>query len=509
MKTYMLASAVALYTPRLLGAGPDLVVNGSQTVPGGLYGTIVVKNDGLLRMNGDVVADTVICQWGTIEVEGRLTVSGDLTILGNPNGQMTVRGSNNSCHRIEVQAGVLNLCGNWSTDQMVVRAGARVQVIPFSRTIPLSGRFEVKCGTFSLESAALLDATACGSDSRGQGGGSGPGGGGYGGAGGKAFWGDSVGGRVYGDAHSLSIQMGSAGGSLGGGSIAVLADEELMVSGEIRASGGRTAGGGGSGGGVLLYGQLVNIRGKISANGGNGVDGEYHGGGGGGRIKVFYSTGVDSAELSKLSVQGGQGGWRAVSGGAGTVWVDAIPLAPALIAPSDGVVILEGKPVLRFRVLDTSNQTDNRPDDLCGVIEISTNRFASVLRRYSQAITLSGWSSVSYRSGDEAQFSVQEQLPPGSYQWRAIVQDRSVPGPNSEVRSFSVAEPLKINHVRALGNDVQIEWSGGSAPYQLQKRTTLTTGEWTKVGEDTSSRSAKDSADASTGFYRVVCFQQN
>ncbi len=67
---------------------------------------------------------------------------------------------------------------------------------------------------------------------------------------------------------------------------------------------------GGSGGGIMIWADSAIIHNSVmNANGGNGANSELGGGGGagGGRIKIFYTTSLDTSDIVLL-VQGGTGG---------------------------------------------------------------------------------------------------------------------------------------------------------------------------------------------------------
>jgi len=65
-------------------------------------------------------------------------------------------------------------------------------------------------------------------------------------------------------------------------------------------------------------------------------------------------------------------------------------------------------------------------------------------------------------------------------------------------------EPLEISGARIESGQIVIQWTGGEGPYQLQRRTSLTTGNWENVGQPTAGTSALDATDAPVRFYRVI-----
>lgn len=348
---------------------PDLVVDEEVVVDGGCYGIIFVKNDGKLTINGDTTAQSVLIQWGQCIVNGNLDVADYITVQANPIGTMTVNGDI-SANRISIEGGTLtingtqkqpmesvivesgelHLCGNWFVSDMRINGGV-VYVIPYSDSLEGSGRFFLECDQVAIEAGGSINADDTGGDTRGigvDGGYGGAGGGGYGGKGGNGTAG--AGGNTYGGNFSPTIEMGSRGGNFGknqggkgGGNISIISTGDIAIYGTVTANGGNGPGyssGGGSGGGILIYSTNLDFIGSITTNGGNGGmdDG---GGGGGGRIKLFYKTGISTDDLvSKLSVNSSQGGRHVQPGQNGTIWTDAIPNPPELIAPEDRALLI-------------------------------------------------------------------------------------------------------------------------------------------------------------------------
>ncbi len=182
--------------------------------------------------------------------------------------------------------------------------------------------------------------------------GAGGGGGGYGGSGGDG--GDTnlpngyrngkggSGGSIYGTETGADIDMGSGGGGgggdttasastshdgyggNGGGSIVIYA-QNVTIDGKIYANGENGwdsvyggGGGGGSGGGILILAGNVTVNGLLAADGGNGgssSDGGAGGGGGGGRIKIFYSNSYINNGI--IEANGGISGSEGIYGNSG------------------------------------------------------------------------------------------------------------------------------------------------------------------------------------------------
>lgn len=444
----------------------DLIVDGEDvTVEGGEYGTILVKNDGKLTINGDTWAKEVVLLWGEMIVNGSLNVAENVTIernVGNSiltvNGNLavtdtitveenaepnvlTVYGNNNSAKQININGGTFNVLGTWTVENMLVSDGAKADVIYAQGGWPDSGKFILYCDQLTVEEGGSIDGDNAGYDSRGQGCGYGcSGGGGYGGRGGRGYWQDTHPGETYGDVFSLINDMGAPGGDGGGAMLTILSSNNISLHGSVHANGGGIGGwlGGGSGGGILMISPQYDVRGMITADGG---DGDYNGGGGGGgRIKIFYNRSITTDDIiDNLSMKGGQRGGQLNTepGQSGTIWIDAIPEAPVLRTPLDNAV-LTGTPTFRFKVEDYSAQKDHRDDDLSGIIELSTDNFKTIAKTYDQNESLDGWSDYSYKSGDIAEFTPPQPLAKGvRFQWRAFAKDRSIKT-SSEIRSFII-----------------------------------------------------------------------
>ena len=160
------------------------------------------------------------------------------------------------------------------------------------------------------------------------------GGGGYGGTGGDGGGIPGFGGIAYGNSSDTIIQMGSGGGAgrlggvegfggNGGASIyfnantLIIDSSMITVTGTIGYDAVIVAGGGGSGGGIMMWGDTVVLGAAIlGLDGGPGgntdqYDGYGGGGAGGGRLKIFYSSSIDTSNL-EITRQGGGagiGGW--------------------------------------------------------------------------------------------------------------------------------------------------------------------------------------------------------
>lgn len=197
--------------------------------------------------------------------------------------------------------------------------------------------------------------------SGGAGGGAGYGG--NGGVGGDNYGG--AGGIRYGDPQDSLINIGSGGGAgrlgavdglggHGGGKVCLWAQKIIIDSSNVETNGQRgydgslEAGGAGSGGGIMLRADSTVIHNSvIQSNGGNGGDASFGGGGGagGGRIKIFYSTYLDTSGLD-LSVQGGAAGIgdstlpQSQPGRPGTIYIgQAFGIRETVFKPANKVTI--------------------------------------------------------------------------------------------------------------------------------------------------------------------------
>ena len=167
------------------------------------------------------------------------------------------------------------------------------------------------------------------------------GGGGYGGSGANGASTNAGGGTTYGSQTSPTM-YGSGGGQLmpysfggaGGGAIQLNVSGILQVDGRLSANGGSgsgSGGGGGSGGSIWLTTGILIGSGSITANGGNGA-GSIGGGGGGGRIAIYPAANLFGGAISAYG--GGGANW----GGAGTVFLQPTGQNGQLILDNGGHV---------------------------------------------------------------------------------------------------------------------------------------------------------------------------
>jgi len=165
------------------------------------------------------------------------------------------------------------------------------------------------------------------------------GGGAHGGNGASGSISNAYGGLAYGSQTSPTT-YGSGGGTYspssiggtGGGVIRLSVAGILQVDGRLSANGGNgsgTGGGGGSGGSIWVTSGILAGSGTIAANGGNGVD-SMGGGGGGGRIAIYPAANLFGGTVSAYG--GGGANW----GGAGTIFLQLTGQNGQLILDNGG-----------------------------------------------------------------------------------------------------------------------------------------------------------------------------
>jgi len=267
---------------------------------------------------------------------------------------------------------VYELWGYHSYDSVTIRDGGTLRVPgrEFDGGLFGSGEWEGgwlnlhTTGDFIVEDGGWLNANYSGyshwdnsllQDSWGPGAGQNqatlpPGGGGYGGEGGHIVWAGSAG-QPYGSASSVdygannSIQMGSAGGSVGftiqdgmlavhaaggagGGGVLVSANSSAIINGTISTNGQGGAfdasleSAGGSGGQIVIDSPYVRIgaNGSLQATGGNTQN---SGAGGGGRIKMGPTSTLvmDQSAATAFDVSGGTASQSDGCGDDGSIFI--------------------------------------------------------------------------------------------------------------------------------------------------------------------------------------------
>ncbi|MFZ0035462.1 MAG: hypothetical protein WAK60_10820, partial [Sedimentisphaerales bacterium] len=289
---------------------------------------LIIGNSSSLILSGDATIATV----------GNLNITGgsDLTLSGNCRLVVTdtVNIANSSITTAGPQSLVLSSPNITITGQSTLIWGPglysydNVSVTGNSNLV-FNGAVTLEAPSVTIDQGSSISAKGTGYPAQG-----GPGaggltgvhgaGGGYGGKGGSH---NNTGGPTYGSAIA-PVDLGSGGGystgGKGGGAIRLIVGN-LLVNGNINANGadGGTApsgnkGGGGSGGSVYITAGQLSGSGLISANGGYGP----YGGGGGGRIAIYYST---STFQRTTASKGGTGLMATDTGEDGTVcFVDTL-----------------------------------------------------------------------------------------------------------------------------------------------------------------------------------------
>lgn len=72
--------------------------------------------------------------------------------------------------------------------------------------------------------------------------------------------------------------------------------------------------------------------------------------------------------------------------------------------------------------------------------------------------------------------------------------------------AFAAVLPTRIQSITPSGNDITLTWTGGSPPYQVQARSSLTSGNWANVGASTSQLTTTivNGVSGSARYFRVA-----
>jgi len=65
------------------------------------------------------------------------------------------------------------------------------------------------------------------------------------------------------------------------------------------------------------------------------------------------------------------------------------------------------------------------------------------------------------------------------------------------------AEPIGISSVKADATNLTLTWTGGKAPFQVQRRDQVASRAWVNVGAPTNDRAAAVPLSGAAGFFRV------
>ncbi len=332
---------------QLSGSGA-ITANGGAGEPihggGGGGGRIAIQCDansfaGAMTAYGGVGART----GGAGTVYTKLTAQNGLLVVDNggragTNSLMAV--ANGADVLIRGNASVIP-SGSWSIGNLTIGSNSLL-VATSQSTVNLTATGNVAIqpgGSLLADSAGYPAGTGTGRGSSYSGTGYPCGGGGHGGSGANGSAPNTGSSISYGSQASPNT-YGSGGGSFpnqsiggaGGGAIRLNVSGILQVDGRISANGGNgsgSGGGGGSGGCIWITSGLLVGAGSITANGGNGAD-SIGGGGGGGRIALYPSANLFGGVISAFG--GGGASW----GGAGTVFIQTAGQNGQLILDNAG-----------------------------------------------------------------------------------------------------------------------------------------------------------------------------
>jgi len=67
----------------------------------------------------------------------------------------------------------------------------------------------------------------------------------------------------------------------------------------------------------------------------------------------------------------------------------------------------------------------------------------------------------------------------------------------------TAAEPVGIGSIKVEGANLILNWTGGKAPFQVQRRDQVASGAWNNVGAPTNERTASVPRSGAAGFYRI------
>ncbi len=350
--------AGTIYMKSAAQTNPDLIIDNQglitpyQTiVPGGSYAQVLVEGGAMIYMQGGFSPDNdMVLDGSTLTVDGSLAVPGNLILTNSVlsvSGEMSVSGDlvldNGDLTLIDslIVSGAITL----NNDSVISHYAASIDTqymlniealtseisIDATSKIDVSGRGYL--GSYSGDNASKYGRTLGNIEESGSyfmSGGS------YGGSGGKAS--SYAVNNVYGDlANPNEVGSGGGGGNSGGiggngGGLVRIVAKSLTLEGSILANGadGIRYGAGGSGGGIRVDVDTLTGAGSISAKGGeSGLLPWYgylypidSGGGGGGRIAIYYKA--SSLPTENIDAGGGTGydGSKInLNGGAGTIYL--------------------------------------------------------------------------------------------------------------------------------------------------------------------------------------------
>lgn len=226
------------------------------------------------------------------------------------NASVTVTGG-----AVVTNASLLGIGGNLSMANLLIGSnGTWLSFSPSRVSITVASNATIQAGGRLTSDGCVSTGPTPGGSANGAGGGAGHGG--YGGAGVSNAPGGNITTSESASIPTLPGSQGGLGGGLGGGAFQLTVRGMLQLDGRISANGATSSNlnsGGGSGGSVALSVNRFSGNGSVSANGGPGRTGG--GGGAGGRVAISYSSNLFTGSITAA------GGSGANDGGAGTVYV--------------------------------------------------------------------------------------------------------------------------------------------------------------------------------------------
>ena len=356
--------------------------------------------------------------------------------------------------------------GSFGFSNAVTLSGASVLRHPAGYSTGL----RIVAESVSVSSDSVIDVTACGSGPRA--GTTYRSGGSYGGRG-EPFSGNTSC-EVYGDAFApAELGSGGAGSACRGGGAVRITTDNLQLDGTLLADGqnGASYTGGGSGGSVWLDVGTLQGTGSIQANGG--LHGSDAGDGGGGRIAV-YAQNAEAFTPSALEAKANSGaGW-------GTVFL-GVPRTVAVTCTGQGSCVPAGPVVIPYGGTNTFAFTPTP-------VSLATNGTDTV------AAATFEWVNTGLWRGTLADSAWLEKL-------------------NGSDTLEAAFEALTAGQAAGLpGGGMAVTINGLAGwRYTLERRESLTEGEWTPVpGQieilcgDTGELTLTDAAVLPQAFYRVV-----
>ncbi|MBK1631036.1 hypothetical protein CKO31_09840 [Thiohalocapsa halophila] len=306
----------------------------------GGHGTVIVKGP------GQSVGDLIIDGYGRIQPSDSVEIPGNLrfeNIILRNGARAVADGGIQVVDTLLLDANAVLTHGQGNTAGL--RIDATRVIVEAGSAIDVTGRGYRGGEGFSEAGRTLGDIAGSGAGSGGSHGGLG------------ASGGASAPGAVYGDP-TWPARLGGGGGAsgnsdggAGGGRVHIVASDEVIIDGAVRADGGlgqASASGDGAGGSVLIETERLAGSGSISANGG-GRDGADNAGGGGGRVALYadyIDADADFGDLLNVTAWRGRGFYDDPPGSAGTVYLHIGGISELIIDDNEsGVTSPTGTPL--------------------------------------------------------------------------------------------------------------------------------------------------------------------